>query len=547
MEEERASLEGRFLWQGWNLSAAKRLRQTACSGPVRLSGLKDDCRPLSFTSYRPERCGFFGLAGRYIAFHRSMSPIFLRKNLVVIRSALLVSALVWFAGCALIRDTLELSDKAVQFILPLGVDSKPVDPVDLQGKIMRYADNFLAMFNGEIDKLPEVPGSVSERHIRSAKIAYNFDILGIATGPNPLANLLDMVSYVTLTRLTVADYWMPKVFGNAALPLAKNLESAETEIWRIADVALLPQQQNELRTAIHAYHQANPDPKTLRAIHGMGFASAIANISKNGTSVRPHGQSSVFDMLGIDPLSALTPATRELAQTKLFGERALFIAKRMPELIRWETELLTLDTLELPQVGRLNDNAAQFASAMDRVSRVAERLPADLGAERERIVTALTSQTCGMTTLADQVDRAFGSGTRMADATNTTLNSFKNLLAQLKASPSNDSGEPFRIQDYTAAAVEIGKTLQRLETLLDMARTVPEPDQSKFLEHFTQEAQAGGKEFVDYLFLRSLLLLGSVCVGVLMTVLAYRLIVARWLRGVSRLANASGSGPDCRK
>lgn len=466
-----------------------------------------------------------------------MLPIFLRNSPAVIRGTLLVSALAWLAGCALIRDTLELPDKAVQFILPLGADSKPVDPVDLQGKIMRFADNFLAAFNGEIDKLPEVPGSVSECQLRAAKVAYNLDILSIATGPNALANLLDMVSYVTLTRLTVTDYWMPKVFGNAALPLAKDLQSAETELWRIADAALLPQQQDELRKAIRAYHQANPDPKTLRAIHGMGFSAAIANISKNSTSAGPSGQSSVFDMLGIDPLSALTPATRELAQTKLFAERALFIAKRMPDLIRWETELLTLNTLELPQVEHLNNNAAEFASAMDRVSRVAERLPADLSEERERIVTALTSQTREMTALADQVNQAFGSGTQMADATNTTLITFQDLLAQLKASPSDDKGEAFRIQDYTAAAAEIGRTAQRLQALLDMARTVPEPAQSKFLERLTQEAQTGSKEFIDYLFLRALLLVGSVCFAVLITALAYHRIVARWPRSGSRQAS----------
>ena len=43
---------------------------------------------------------------------------------------------------------------------------------------------------------------------------------------------------------------------------------------------------------------------------------------------------SVFSLFQVDPLSGLDPAVREIAQTRLFAERALFVAQKMPMLLR---------------------------------------------------------------------------------------------------------------------------------------------------------------------------------------------------------------------
>ena len=51
-----------------------------------------------------------------------------------------------------------------------------------------------------------------------------------------------------------------------------------------------------------------------------------------------------------DPLAGLDPAVRELTQTRLFAERALYVAQKMPLLLRWQTELLTINTLNQPAV-----------------------------------------------------------------------------------------------------------------------------------------------------------------------------------------------------
>ena len=92
------------------------------------------------------------------------------------------------------------------------------------------------------------------------------------------------------------------------------------------------------------------------------------------------------------PLSGLDPATREIAQTRLLAERALYIAHRMPNVLRWQTELLALTTTEMPAARQLVTNSTQIAESLDRFSRVAEALPGQIRTEREEIVKALESQ-----------------------------------------------------------------------------------------------------------------------------------------------------------
>jgi len=60
-------------------------------------------------------------------------------------------------------------------------------------------------------------------------------------------------------------------------------------------------------------------------------------------------------MFQVDPLAGLDPAVRELTQTRLFADRALYVVQRMPRLLRWQTELLGLNTAQIPAVRQLTE------------------------------------------------------------------------------------------------------------------------------------------------------------------------------------------------
>jgi hypothetical protein len=270
-------------------------------------------------------------------------------------------------------------------------------------------------------------------------------------------------------------------------------------------------------------HQ-NPLRESLVALRSLDFASRVAALGQNEVS-KP---ASVLGLLNVDPLAGMEPAVREVAQTRMFAERALFVTQKMPTLLRWQTELLSVNAVEMPAVQQLISNSTQLSGSVERFARVAEQLPEQLSTEREEIVKALQTQEKDIASL-------MGQGTQFSASLNTTFTTLDALMKRFgvgepkSGEPPPANAVPFRIQDYTQSAAQIEATAGRLTELLGMLdRTMGSSNLAQFSVQFgpvVQQAQAGGKEVVDYAFWKGILLV----VIVLVAALIYRFLVTRLL------------------
>jgi hypothetical protein len=148
-------------------------------------------------------------------------------------------------GCRLAQKAANVPGQAVQAITPGNSDTQAADPVDVQQMLLRFADEYTTRMVFGIDKLRRGTNAPDPAEILRWKITLTTATCSIATGPKPVANLLDMVIFVTVTRMALEDHWQPKVFGESALPLLKSAQSSEAEIWLIAGGVLRPEQQTE--------------------------------------------------------------------------------------------------------------------------------------------------------------------------------------------------------------------------------------------------------------------------------------------------------------
>ncbi len=434
----------------------------------------------------------------------------------------------------MLQGTLKFPEELVSDLMP-GKRTISIDPVELQQLMMRFADDYLAEVTAGSEGLRRDGRPLDRVELESLRLDYANNVIAIATGQNAFANLLDMSSLVTLTRITVESHWVPGEFQASALPLLAACRQGETQIWRIAKQALTPAQADELRKAILAWQRENHTQDAFRTVRALGFAAMIAKRShRPGQS----GDPSVFDLLDIDPLEDIDPAVREMAKTRLFAERALYIAQKMPSLMRQQTGLLALKTTEIPKIQELIDNTTHLAEAADRLSLVAQQLPGTVDAEREKILAALASERRGLTALASEIRQAFAAGAKMADATDGTLKTFGGVMAQLhsEAGPPNPKAEPFRIQDYTAAIVQVDSVAGRVDDMLKTLMRTTNPEQfgqlSARFDALGSKARTDAGEIIDYAFrkllLLALLVIAAVCSASLGTAVAYRAIVARW-------------------
>lgn len=438
------------------------------------------------------------------------------------------------AGCALIKSTFELPDKTIQSISSYVGEGEKTDPVELQSQLIRFSDHYLEAMTSASNRLRQDDDQRPERRtLLRRRIVIINDVLAIATGSNAYANLLDMIVLVTLNRINT-ESWLPERYGESTKPLQTAAQESEKEIWRIAEATLKQEQITELRTNIDAWLSQHNGGRARRDVGTLGLASEIAKMYKTNQA----NKSSVFNLSMIDPFAGLDPATSELASTRLFAERGLFLTRHMPTLLRLETELLAIQSLEIPKLENLLASINQLATAAERFSQVSEQLPAVIGSEREHIVQALDLQRPGLISLAAQTEKALSAGKFMSEATNTTLKTFQDVVKHLEGSSSDPKSEPFEIGDYAAAAAQISATAKSLTEFLDVfGKTISQERLdalSERMDLLDKKAQTSGKELVDYAF-KKLLLLGGLlimlsAVMVLVTCFAYWALKKRFAK-----------------
>src|ERR1041384_2410149 len=242
-------------------------------------------------------------------------------------------------GCRVVQTAVDVPSQTVRAITPGKKDQHTVDPVEVQQTLLRFADGYSTRMIVGVDKLQRGTNAFEPAEVLKWKIALATETCTIASAPNAFDNLLDMEIFVTVTRLALEEHWQPKVFGDSAQPMLESCRNSEAEIWRFAATVLAAEQQAELHKAIEAWRRQNPQPEGVRAGRALSFASRIAETSKED-SAKP---GSVFSLLKVDPLSGMDPAVREIAQTRMFAERALYVTQKTPMILRWQVELLSVN------------------------------------------------------------------------------------------------------------------------------------------------------------------------------------------------------------
>ncbi len=434
------------------------------------------------------------------------------------------------SGCSLIETTVDLPVRAVKAVLPGGVETEPVDPVDLQEDMLRFADNFVTSTSGAIERLQRDGKPIPREESLSIKITLATDVYGLASGSNALANLVSLTVLASGARWRVQDYWLPKVYGLSADHMLKTLETRESEIWAIAQRVLSPSMQTELRQSINEWHKTSGSPEgELEAFASTRLVTDVTQHSeKQKNSLMP---SSVFALLDIDPLSGLDPATRELTETRLFAERALFMGQRMPIVMQWQMELLSLRAMAAPEVREIITGTSQIGSAADRLSLTMEKLPSQISTEREKVLLALKTEKEGLTNLSRSFTQTLSEGGKMATSTQQALGTFDGVLTHIEKWPSDPNSPPFDIKEYATTALEINRMSQRLTETLKMLQTTLNPALTEALAkqvaELSRETQTRGEALINFAFQRILLLVGLMALTFVFAGVLYHWLVSK--------------------
>jgi hypothetical protein len=248
---------------------------------------------------------------------------------------------------------------------------------------------------------------------------------------------------------------------------------------------------------------------------------------------------SVFGIVGLDPTAGIDPAVREVTRTRLFAERALFVAQRIPFMIRLQTELLTYQLTGQSVVQQALTNLNRITDSVDRVSRATEvlgqtaaQLPDRISNERKAILAAFDLQQGNLRGLAGDLTHSLEAGEKMSTSLNTTLTTFDGVMKrfgvgeQQTNKPPDTNSRPFNILEYGQAAGQFGAMAQDFDKLVNsVERSVPQMDR------LGQQAGGEVQRVLDRAFLLGLVLILVLLAGSVGAGLTYKALAQRLTRG----------------
>jgi hypothetical protein len=437
---------------------------------------------------------------------------------------------------------------------------------------MSFADTFNSVVNDAwvrvvqensesgMDRLLEVRRAALDTNLSSISAA-----LSIASSPNPVVGLADMITMVTLQREVLERPETAQRFGEEGSVLITQVYvSQERAVWAIADRAMTPEQQAELRALIADWRRTHPTTTLVTSVRLQDFARARHEPPVSGAS-----GGSLLALMALDPFASLDPAQRELRKSRMLGERTFYYATRMPQLLRWQAENLFDDLLHQPEFRQLLASANATSAAVTRITTVAENLPRDAAAEREamlnqlfeklaversaaadQVFAGLSGQREALLAELDNRNAAFQGTLRDLHETVRDSDTLANsLTAALKAGESlTDRAAPAAgevLAQYRAAAAQTADTADRLTVLAQhLDKLTPLVQHLDNLLEPTSQGQEGSrvhaaaaglgdtsKSVIDYGFHRLLVLVIVAPIAVALSAGLYRVATRRLAAG----------------
>jgi hypothetical protein len=399
---------------------------------------------------------------------------------------------------------------------------------EIQLKVMRFADQYSARIAEPIQRFTVEEVSPEDRlRAQNWRLSQATSAFTIASGPNPTVNALDMIVLATLSRMVVEDLWTNELYGPRAKALLDAHRGLEQEAWQLTDGVLNEDQHTQLHGMIDGWRATHPQVRNVAYIHFTDFART------GGASAHDAARSgSLFSFLGLDPLSDLDPAVREIEQTRLLAERTIYYVQRAPNLLDMQIERLTYQLAVTPELQQTLRNVDRIGVATAAVGELANNLPETVARERHATIvdltSALDSEQTQLRALMSELRDTLAAGSSTSDSVNTTIRTLDTLMARFKpaaATTATAAPRPFDITEYAATARDVAAAAQDLRALIEQMDT-----SSASVERVAASASQDLQALIDHAFWRGVYLVLVLVAAVLAAALAYRFIVtgARW-------------------
>jgi hypothetical protein len=382
--------------------------------------------------------------------------------------ALALAALMAASGCTLFQGS---GNERQRRIGP-----GRVTPAEVQSEIITFTDNYIATIGPGTERAIMGTDDLAQRaRLHSAKLVAVQNALIIASSANPIVALLDMTVLVSLQRRSLQTPESRELLGAESEAMLAGMDRLYADIWRLANAALDERQRAELHAVIDDLG-ASTTGNSLIGVRASEFARMRQQSISSGDA-----PGSLLQLFYLDPLAGLSPASRELLESRLLAERVFFFATRLPNVLNWQTKDLFYQFATSPLTTQTLGYAATASDAAARATVVAEDLPRliaeqrqatveqvfeRLEQEREAVFDRLDQENAELNTTLSQLRETIRSGEELLRVAEPTANAANELMRSIERlreprERTDPAGRPFDITEYAATAEALGEAIER--------------------------------------------------------------------------------------
>ena len=209
----------------------------------------------------------------------------------------------------------------------------------------------------------------ARREALRVKAAYATSSCAIATGSNPLVQVLDLLALATLShQVWVEEGRAAAQFGAQATPVVLAFTQIRERTREHARKHLSATELQEVEAMVCAWRKAHPGLAVVEFIRFDAFADELAASVGKGS-----------DLGGL-----LGRVSGQVQSVQFLGERALLLAGRTPRLAEWHAEAAAANVLAQPEV-------ADAMTALKQLGELQRTLP-----EQFKALQALDARLAAM-------------------------------------------------------------------------------------------------------------------------------------------------------
>jgi hypothetical protein len=237
----------------------------------------------------------------------------------------------------------------------------------LQSSVMALADTSMQRIAAEINLARAGTTPEARRDEMSTRLALSSSIVAIAMQPDPVDALADLLTFTTLTADAQRVAALGKATDSYEARLLRALELNDADAWHVAERWVNEPTRIAFRKHILSWSGSRESAAQVAFVR-------LADLKRAG-STSVESDSGLFD--------SLHAATQQFDQIRLLTERSLFLAQRMPFLMRLQAEVYTGNALATKEAQQTQAQLEQMSSIMETVSGLLAGMAQQVANERQ--------------------------------------------------------------------------------------------------------------------------------------------------------------------